>query len=241
MPDAIAASRTKPAELMRAAETALAAHLSVVRHDLRSPVQAMLGYLELLEDERHGPLTDRQRRYLGNALAASRDLLGRMDAAVDLCRVGTTELEVRSDSLAVSDWLEPACRFAAGEADRRSVTVELAVSAECPRIVGDRWLLTRVAYHLVTELIRLAPAGNGVTVTATKDDGGAAIAFTAPIRSDGDHGQFATFEGGDDPGSAGPVSALRFCRAVVQLHGGTPRVQAGPGEGSLTFVLPGES
>jgi signal transduction histidine kinase len=227
--------------ILRQTEAALVAHLAAVRHDLRSPVNAILGYLELLEDQRHGPLGDRQRRYVANALAASRELLAEIDLAVDLCRVGTTNLTVSSEPLDLAEWLEPARHLAADEARRRSVTLELTPSGSPARVAGDRWLLTRMAYHLIVELLRLAPADSTLVIDVGGDESRITVGVTAPVRPDADVGPLAAFQSSEDPSAlGGPIHALCFGRSVVELHGGKSQVQSNAGLWSLIFDLPRE-
>jgi signal transduction histidine kinase len=231
----------EPAPILRQTEAALAAHLAAVRHDLRSPVNAILGYLELLEDQRHGPLSDRQRRYVANALAASRELLAQIDLTVDLCRVGTTNLTSGSESLELTEWLEPAHRLAADEARRNGITLQLTPGPNPPRVAGDRWLLTRLAYHLVVELLRLAPPESTLTIEVAGDDSRVTIGMTAPVRPDADVGPLAAFHSTEDPSAlGGPIHAFCFCRRVVELHGGKSQVQSSGRSWSLTFDLPRE-
>jgi signal transduction histidine kinase len=238
-PDAAVTARPERAPILRETEAALAEHLAAVRHDLRSPVNGILGYLELLEDERHGGLTDRQRRYVANALAASRELLEQIDLAVDLCRVGTTNLTSRPESLELGDWLEPARQLAADEARRRRVMLLLTAGQDPIRVAGDRWLLTRAAYHLLAEILRLAAADSSIAIGVGGDDYRVTIGMTASVRPDADVGSLAVFQSSASSSAlGGPIHALGFCRGVVELHGGKSQVTSNAALWSLTFDLP---
>src|SRR5262249_14189333 len=98
-----------------------------------------------------------------------------------------------------------------------------------------------LAYHLVVELLRLAPADSTLTIEVGGDDSRIAVAVTVPVRSDADVGPLAAFQSNEDSSAlGGPIHALCFCRSVVELHGGKSQVRSDAGLWSLTFDLPRE-
>ncbi len=55
-----------------------------VSHDLRDPLNAILGFAQVLDHDTRAPLTDRQRDWVRNIVTAARELMKRLDAVVDL-------------------------------------------------------------------------------------------------------------------------------------------------------------
>ena len=60
-----------------------AAMLAALSHDLRSPLNAIVGFADLLKDGSAGPLTERQRRYVDNILVSAQALLDKISGTLD--------------------------------------------------------------------------------------------------------------------------------------------------------------
>lgn len=74
-------------EEAEAANRAKSDVLALLSHEFRTPLQAIFGYLELLEREIHGPLTDAQRRDLQRIAQSQQHLLGLITAQLDIARM----------------------------------------------------------------------------------------------------------------------------------------------------------
>lgn len=59
------------------------AALAALSHDLRSPLNGIIGFADLLKDGTAGPLTERQRLYVGNILVSAQTLLALINRALD--------------------------------------------------------------------------------------------------------------------------------------------------------------
>lgn len=139
-------------------------------HELRAPLQSLLGYVDLLRNETFGPLAADQASALasvaGNAeriLSVTRDVLqvARIDSGHETVIVGEVDLAdlVRREVDAV--------RPLAAEAG-------LSLSCECPpglRTRSDGRKIGRILTNLVTNAVKYTPAG-GVTVRAGQGPGG---------------------------------------------------------------------
>lgn len=231
-----AAATVTSAEL----DLAAAAHLVAVRHDLRSPVSSMIGYLELLDDARVGPLTDKQRRYLGNVLQASREFLGLIDEMVDLCRLDVAtrpEWRIVDPAAAVIG----ACEALRGPAEARSVEIQVERSGDGHQTIGDARLLLQASFHLLRLAVRRARPETTVRVSI----GARAGSFSVAIGCAADLGEreleaVRTFAGDLTPEMADRTTqALLLSRRIVLIHGGITRSAVGPdGALDLGFELP---
>ncbi len=215
--------------------------VTTVSHDLRSPLTAILGYVELLA--RVGPLNDQQTdfvrrvRYSVNAITSLiTDLLdlGRVEAGFD------TQKEPVNLSLVVRYAVEGLSNRA--EAKKQKLATKLPPTP--PPVYGNPIRLRQVASNLLDNAIKYTPEGGAImgTVQETEDqeilmvqDSGVGIALAdQPYIFD----KFYRAKGVPEnvPGTG---LGLSIVKSIVENHGGRIWVESKPGEGSLfTVVLP---
>jgi hypothetical protein len=171
--------------------------------------------LHILLDSHFGDLNENQEEMIGAARAAAdaADLeLGRLREIADIDRGA---LSLRRDLIRPGELIESLLPTLRAEAQREGVRISTDVAPALPRIAGDRGRLQEALSLLLSERIRLAPAGNDVRISVEADHSQLRIAI--------DH-------------SASPrVSAEEgLARRLVAAHQGTVREQTG----RTTITLP---
>jgi len=211
-----------------------------VSHELKTPVAAIRGFLELMEDERMDP-------------AARREFLGLMDAeAARLQRLVDEQLQLaRLDSGGLPMHMEPMDLGAlAREAARpRQVLGEkegLALRVDAPGPVpmdGDPARLEQVLLILLDNAMRHTPAGGTITVRADVDGGDAVLEVVdtgegiGPEAIDSVFDRFYRADPSREAASrTGAGLGLAIARGIVLAHGGEITVQSQPGEGARFVV-----
>jgi two-component system, sensor histidine kinase and response regulator len=216
----------------------------MVVHDLKSPLAAVLGTLELAVDGDLGPLSAEQRRLLCDARDRGEDALRIIDNLLDLTRLEESRVQLEPRDLDVSRLLAEV----AGAWTVRAEQHGARVTAEAPAGVAaraDEGLLRRVLANLVGNALR--HAGRGVTVRLSAvPSGDASVQFT--VADDGvgiapEHHEaiFRKWESLKVPGVGEGSSGLglTFCKLAVEAHGGRIWVQSRAGEGSaFHFLVP---
>src|SRR5437879_6429056 len=90
-------------EAARSATVAKSRFLASVSHELRTPLNGIIGFSELLYDEKLGPLAGEQREVLGDILTSSRHLLQLINDVLDLSKVEAGRMEFRPEMHSVLD------------------------------------------------------------------------------------------------------------------------------------------
>jgi two-component system NtrC family sensor kinase len=215
--------------------------VSIVSHDLRTPLTAIRGYVELLP--RVGPLNEQQREFVArveysmtNIVSLISDLLdiGRIEAGVDWeMKPLALEAIVRE---AVDD-LQPEAALA-----QQQLTAQLT---PLPPVMGNARRLRQVVNNLVSNGLKYTPAGGQISVTAREDgefiflqvrDTGIGIAL-----EDQRHVFDKFFRVRSDATERinGSGLGLSIVKAIVEKHNGRVWVESEPGKGStFTVVLP---
>jgi signal transduction histidine kinase len=202
-------------------------------HELRTPLAVMQAELDV--DLRAADLT---------ALESVREEVARMTSIVDdlltLARADAGSLELLRTPMDLAELT----RSVADKADvlARPKHVQVARDGSRADVIGDHDRLEQVLTNLVSNAIRHAPVGGSVQLHTWTRNGAAGCSITddgpgvAPELADR---VFDRFVRGDPARGSGTGSGLglSICREIVEAHGGTIWVDAGPG-GSFSFSLP---
>ncbi len=149
---------------MKDLEKAKTRFVSIVAHELKAPVGAIEGYLDLiLSDldpaaEKYRPKIERCRDRAGLLQRLIRELL-------DLSRIEQGRIERNLETIDPVPIVQETCEFLGEEAAKRRVTLKVVPPAEPVRLLADRGELTQVFTNLVSNAIKYNREGGSVTVT----------------------------------------------------------------------------
>jgi CheY-like chemotaxis protein len=217
--------------------------LTTISHELRSPLNAILGWTQVLEPRRDLPAdaADALRVIRRNALR-QRQLL---DDLVDMSRVVSGALHVEPRPMRIQDALEEACQSIQPDVARKGIQFECAL--QTPALIsGDARRLQQVLRNLLANAIRYTPAGGQVAVRTSQAAGQVSIAISDT--GAGIEPAFLphVFEPFRQQVEAGPRDQATFglglalARIIVVGHGGSLVAHSdGPGRGAtFTITLP---
>jgi signal transduction histidine kinase len=220
--------------------------MKMIVHDLKTPLTSVLASLEMVLDGDFGPVTEAQRRAMGDAQAKSEELLALIEDLLEVARIEETRIAldlqpVRPAALLESVVREWALRF---EQERAAVVMEVADDA--PTFFADQGMLKRVFSNLIQNA--LTHSSHPVTITLRARAGAdAAVLFTVSDDGPGIPPEyheliFRKFERVKNPAAPRVRSSglgLAYCKLAVEAHGGRIWVQSAEGQGShFHFSLP---
>lgn len=142
-----------------------------VTHDLRVPLNSIVFLTDSLFDERHGELTETQRRKLGGVYSASATLLNFVNDLLDLSRSTEEDFECSFVPFSIQGVVEDAHHLVRPVADYHGAELEVDLRTD-DSWNGDPRLVRRILLNLVTN--GLEAAGDGGRVTVTVEDGAGA-------------------------------------------------------------------
>ncbi len=149
---------------LRNATTSLTYFLSVISHELKSPLAAIENYLQVMLGGFTGELTDRQRRMLERSVLRVTDLRGLINDILDLARMRPEQIQ------ADFEWVDPSepgtqaiedVRLAASQ---KGVQLWIDAPGEFRQIVGARRRLRQLLSNLLSNAVKFSPKGGGVTL-----------------------------------------------------------------------------
>lgn len=231
-----AAAQERALDARAAAQRMRGLLFASVSHDLKSPLNAVLGFAELLGQ---GPLTNAQRESLELISKRGRELLGLIETILDAARVEAGQLTLSARPMQTARLVTEAARKARELAGEGDAPVVLEVEGGLPTIPGDPAYATRALAVIVAHGIRTAAADPSARVTTVR--------ATLPARPgdricvDVEFGSrdvtrdelemlFARQATGR---GRGLTLGLSLARSVIELHGGTVEVEGTPDGGAV--------
>jgi nitrogen fixation negative regulator NifL len=227
-----------------AASQAKSTFLANMSHDIRTPMNSMLGMAELLLES---PLDDEQRRMVQILNSAGETLLALISDILDLSKIEAGQLTLESVAIDLSDLVMRIVDLLSEAARRKGLSLHGDVAAELPRwVYGDPVRLRQVLLNLVGNAIKFTGTGE-VVVRVTRQGDGPDCLFTisdtgigVPAdRLDSIFQPFVQVDASTTRRYGGTGLGLAICQELVSAMGGTLQVESEEGIGSrFYFTLP---
>ena len=220
--------------------------MKMIVHDLKTPLTAVLATMEMLIDGDFGPLTDEQRKMLGDAEGKAEDLLALIGDLLEVSRIEEATMTLDLQPIAPGALLNEVVHEWSIRFQQEGAHATVDVADDAPVFEADKGLLKRVLGNLVQNALTHSASAITLQLSARRDGDG--ILFTIADNGPGIPPEyheviFRKFERVKNPNMPRTRSSglgLAFCKLVVDAHGGRIWVQsAGEGKGSsFHFTLP---
>ena len=235
------AERRRVEELARLSQLR-ADFVSLVSHELRSPMAAVIGAARTLQDRWRMLSADQRESFLaliGDETARLAELVGDV---LDTSRIEAGTFSYRFEEVDLGRVVDEAVETAV--LAQQEVPVVASGHGALPAIRGDRARLRQVLGNLIENAVKYSPEGGEVRVSAAAANGAVRIAVrdAGPgIPRDQQGRIFEKFGRVDVPGASKPGTGLGLfiARSIAEAHGGSLDVSSGAEPGStFTLTLP---
>jgi PAS domain S-box-containing protein len=214
--------------------------LSRMSHDLRTPLNAVLGFAQLLDMDN---LTPDQRESVAQILEAGRHLLGLMNEVLDISRIESGNLSLSPEPVAVAEIIDQVVKLMRPLGAPRQIEVQALPSAAQDRYVrADRQRLNQILLNLMSNAIKYNRHGGRVTVSC-EDTGRGRVRINvtdtgAGIRPEKLELLFTPFErlGAEQMGVEGTGLGLALSRGLAEAMGGQLGVTSEVDRGSTFWI-----
>jgi signal transduction histidine kinase len=215
--------------------------LANMSHELRTPLNAVLGYTELMLDGIYGPMPQKAREVLERVQFNGRHLLGLINNVLDLSKIEAGQIVLNIEPYDMTSLVHAAVESVESLVKDKPIELRAVVEPGLPLGRGDAQRLLQVFVNLVGNAIKFTDKGL-VEIRAARDAG----SFVLSVRDSGpgidpaDHARiFEEFQQVDNSitrRKPGTGLGLAVSKSIVEMHGGTIRVDSALGEGA-TFVV----
>jgi signal transduction histidine kinase len=215
--------------------------LASIGHDLRTPLNAMLGFSTLLLQGRAGALNDKQRGYLEQVTQAARHLRGLIEDVLDLSKLDAGVLKLRMEEFNFMEELAEVLASIAPLAEAKAICIEPGTRTEA-LVLADRVRVRQILYNLLGNAIKFTGRGGtvGVETRVSGEFLEICVQDTGPgIAAVEQELVFQKFYQTSTRQEGGTGLGLAITRRLVEQHGGEVRLDSTPGAGSrFFFTLP---
>ena len=230
---------------------AKARFLASISHELRTPMNGIMGMADLLAGENLSP---EQRELLLPLRESADELLGKIENMIELSELEVGQIQLHEAAFSLAELL-PAIL---GDLERRAIAKGLRFSMDAapdlPEIVvGDLGKLRKILLHVVDNAVKFTPQGEVQVTVHRETEGGRTSSLVIVVRDSGpgiplaEQGHlFEIFTPGNSEGThrhGGTGIGLPIAHRLCEAMGGTLRLESASGHGTtvrlqLPFLFP---
>jgi signal transduction histidine kinase/ActR/RegA family two-component response regulator len=229
-----------------AANRAKSAFLAVISHELRTPMNGVLGAAQLLTSTRLDPT---QKEYVSIVRNSGDNLMALLNDILDLTRIEADRLELESAEVDIAEFTARFDRTWAGRASEKDVEFIAEIDPSTPAsVVGDPARTAQIVHNLLSNAVKFTEHGEiRLTVSADRiSDRRARLKFRvadtgpgiAPEHLEKLFRPFTQVDGSSTRRFGGAGIGLTLSQKLAQMMDGGLEVESEPGKGSVfTFAM----
>lgn len=224
--------------------------ISMLSHDLKNPITAAIGSVDLVRSKRLGALNAEQAEYLQSAIESCNEVVAMIDNLLDIHRFEAGKINFTMVPINLSDLVRQVVNGFRGAVKQSRIQLQVRIEEKLPLIPIDRAKFSRVIANLITNAIKFTPDSGEINISCSRGvSADSRPAIIVQIRDNGNgiadvdlpliFDRFVQARNQSNRGSGGSGLGLAFCKMTVEAHGGTITVDSREGMGSeFTIVLP---
>lgn len=236
--------RAAEAEARRAREarTGLLARIS---HEIRAPLNAIIGFANVMLEGRFGPVgNDRYEAYLKDIRTSGESVTALIDGLVDLSHIETGQAEFSFAEIHLNELVEHCVALMQPQANRQRIIIRTSLTHNLPPVSADPGALRQVVKNLLGHSVAASETGGQVIVSTALGERGDVflrIRDSGPAMSDADIAAamdpFGPYQAGDTRGMRENLS-LPLTRALTEANKARFNITGGAhGQGTLIEIL----
>ena len=222
------------------------AFLASMSHEFRTPLNAIIGFSEVLLDPSLRVTEEERRQFLTDILNSGRHLLSLINDLLDLAKIEAGRVELQVEPAFLQEILQTVKSTVHPLAAKKSIEVQVESDGEIGWVPMDAARIKQILLNLMGNAVKFAPEAGKVWVRTTAKDGAVRIEVgdTGPGIPAEEHErifqefrQVARASGDEQPEGSG--LGLALAKKFVEMHGGRIWVESQVGKGSrFFFTLP---
>jgi signal transduction histidine kinase len=235
--------RAATREAQRAAAVK-AEFVAKISHEIRSPLNAITGFAEVIMGERFGPIgNERYREYLKDIHAAGLHVVSLLNDLLDLSKIETGQLDLSFANVSLNELTQQCVGIMQPQASRARIIIRTSLTPGLPQVVADERSLRQIVLNLLSNSIRFTGPGGQVIVSTAFADSGEAV---LRVRDTGVGMSEKDVEAALEPfrqaatsgswGSGGTGLGLPLTKALAEANRAHFSIKSAPNAGTLIEV-----
>ncbi len=215
---------------------------ALIIHDIRSPLNSMLAYLELLLNQTFGELNEGQVNFLEKSMVLGDQILDMLEELNEVYRSEQYVFSLEKDPVQLEKIIDEALVNVWVKADQKNIQIKKDLPRKLPTVMVDAFQIQRVFLNLVGNAIKYCPPNSKVVIKARRTSD---RLLTVSIMDNGggipeDHlsriFKRAVRVEQQPERQEGYGLGLYICKLIVKAHGGTIHAENNP-EGGVSFIF----
>jgi signal transduction histidine kinase len=221
--------------------------LTVISHDLRTPLNSVIGFSQLLLEGTEGELNQEQKVDVQRILNAGRHLLSLVNDVVDISKIESGMIELSLGRVDIQEVIQHSLEATSALPRGGPVGLRTDIEADLPAVHADETRLLQILINLVGNALKFTTEGE-VRVWAGRAAGGSGwlsvrVEDTGPGIPASDlervFGEFEQVRTKDSAANKGTGLGLAITKRLVEMHGGVINAANRPGGGAVfAFTIP---
>jgi two-component system, NarL family, sensor histidine kinase BarA len=217
--------------------------LANISHEFRTPLNAILGFAEILKDKPAAD-PDKSKRYAENIITSGRSLLTMINDLLDLAKAESGRIDLHLEKTSIVELCENLQVFFTPLAQKKQLSLNLYCDKDIPLIRTDAGKVQQILYNFLSNAIKFTPDEGKIDIRAVASEDGSyiriAVSDTGPGIAEEDQEKifekFRQIDGSITRQSTGTGLGLAISRELAKLLGATIAVRSQLGHGA-TFSL----
>jgi signal transduction histidine kinase len=214
-----------------------------VSYQLRTPLNTIMGFAEILANQYFGTLNERQLEYARTMMEASKKLLHLINDVLDLATIEAGRMALNPKSVPVKSLLETAADMTREWALQQSLTITIRCDESVGSFEVDEQRMKQVMFNLVSNAIQYTPPGGHIALSAERQSDWVAIHVEDDgmgIPEEDQERVFDKFERTNaEARQSGAGLGLSLVRSFIELHGGRIVIKSNANQGTrISCFLP---
>jgi PAS domain S-box-containing protein len=147
--------------------------LAKVSHEVRTPLNAIIGFAEVMQEERFGPVgNERYREYLRDIHASGTHVMSLINDLLDLSKIEAGRMELDPTPIDANRIISDCVGLMQTQASRGRVIMRLSLAPALPMIRADERSMRQIVLNLLSNAVKYnEPGGQVIVATAAPEDG----------------------------------------------------------------------
>jgi signal transduction histidine kinase len=137
---------------------------SMLLHDIRSPLNSLVGYLELLINGTFGKLPNGHANIVEKAIDMSDYTLDLVEELADIYKYEQKFLSIQRESISFSEMLDSLLAIIWVKADQKNLKMKRSIPENLPPIIGDEFQIQRLTSNIITNAIKHTPKNSTISI-----------------------------------------------------------------------------
>ncbi len=150
--------------------------LAKVSHEVRTPLNAIIGFAEVMMDERFGPLgSDRYKEYLRDIHRSGEHVMSLVNDLLDLSKIEAGRMEMSFTPVDANALVSECVGLLQPQASRERVVIRLALAPRLPSVMADERAFRQIVLNILSNAVKYNEPGGQVIVSTARTDAGHAV------------------------------------------------------------------